>query len=326
LAKSPVVPGFDTEKRQHEIYSLLDRVIGLQADNHMAWNQMAEVAAKNGDIKRAVRAFLKLRAIEPKRVEHVLNLARVHAQAGDAESAEQVLQNGLKEFPDDDEVRLSLGRIRFRLGKTDSAVKILRQIEVCPKKQTADGGSGKKPACPTTAHYLAQDELGANAVRRGDLKSARAIYNRLVDMYPGDFMAWEVLAALDEYEKNWAAAEEKYRKSLAIDRSHFSGWRGLGRAQLNQNKLKDARYAYRKADELLAENPQAAIQMADELLRLGDRSWALSLLQRARILLGGDQAQLKKIDSKTAALKQKQDAAPDLESNNHEKQDSNGNH
>ena len=48
-------------------------------------------------------------------------------------------------------------------------------------------------------------------------------------MFPEDYMAWEVLAALDEKAGNFAAAEDKYRQSLAVDRVHVSVWRGLGR-------------------------------------------------------------------------------------------------
>jgi tetratricopeptide (TPR) repeat protein len=160
-----------------------------------------------------------------------------------------------------------------------------------------------KPDC--AEYYEAQDELGSLAARQGNFSEVRRIYQSLVKINPGDYMAWELLAAVDEREKNFKGAEQNYRRSLEVDRVHMSAWLGLGRVLRAQDKREEAVYAFKKADGFIGSNPEQALELSGELANLGEPAWALSVLERARIA-AKDKKLLDSIEKKIVKLSAKQ--------------------
>ena len=283
---------------------LLDRAAKQEPDSEVVWSELAKVARKAGQYDRAIAALRKLLSLNPKSSQSVVAIAEIQEQRGSEQAAEQTLRSALGS--DDGPAHLEYGRLLLRRGRADEARAIMEKIEACP------GPKRNQKNCPTAAYYEARDELGALAVRQGRMADARRIYTSLVKMFPEDYMAWEVLAAMDEQEGKFKEAEQKYRQSLAVDRVHMSGWRGLGRSLAAQGRSDDALFAFRKADHYLAKSPDQALQMADELFDLGDPAWARSLLERGRILVQGDAGLEKAFDGKLEkmALRRK-DRMPD---------------
>ncbi|MBN2493600.1 MAG: tetratricopeptide repeat protein [Deltaproteobacteria bacterium] len=293
--------GGPVEKRAEllgEAIHLLENAVRLDPKNAPAWQDLAIACQQTGDQHKALQAMEKLRSIDPGNPEPTLALAKALEAYEKLDQAEAALRAGL----DQDragEIHLALARLLLRRGKEAEAQETLRAIQACPK---VDARTSKPIPCPTAAYYEARDELGSMAVRAGKLAEAREIYQEIVKLFPEDYMAWEVLAALDEKEKKWPEAEKKYRQSLELDRVHMSVWRGLGRVLLAQGKPDEARYSLRKADGFLSKSPEQALEMADELVQLGDPLWAKTLLERARILMAGKEAQLARIDARIVEL------------------------
>lgn len=276
---------------------LLDKATRIDPRSRVVYSELASVARKAGKPERAITALRQLLQLDSADSASRVALAEVFEQQGQIAEAVRVLEEGLER--DLGQVRLAHGRLLLRTQRTDEARQALQGIEACPKPGE---DLVKPPPCPTAAYYEAQDELGALAVRQGRMDDARKIYLAMVAMFPEDYMVWELLAALDEKAGDFPAAEEKYRQSLAFDRVHMSVWRGLGRCLAAQGKRDDALFAYRKADHFLAKSPAQALELADELVGLGEPAWARSLLERGRILVQGEAGLERIFDQKLAEL------------------------
>ncbi len=280
-----------------EAVELLGQAARRRPTSAVVWNALARVARKAGRPDEAIRALRRLHQLDPGNTATLVTIAAIQRAAGRNEAAEKTYRDGIA--ADDGPLRLAYARYLLSRGDEDRARELLESIVVCPEP---DEELERPPPCPSQAYYEAQDELATLAVRRGDLERARAIYQGLVELFPDDFMVWEILAAMDEKAGRHQEAEAKYRKSLAVDRSHMSGWRGLGRCLMAQGKLEDATFAFRKASRFLSDSPAQALEMADELVQLGERSWARSLLERAEILSRGDAELNRAVQAKLASL------------------------
>ncbi len=282
-----------------EAVRALERATQLDPKGQVAWSELARVAQQAGQLSRAQAALDKVLELAGPSEEALREVARLQLATGKRAEAEAGLRRAIQQGHDYGALSLDLGRLLVELSREDEARAVLEAVVACPKPKD---DLKRPPACPTGAYYEAQDELGGLAARQGRMADARAIYQRLVEMFPEDYMAWEVLGALDERDGKPAEAEARYRQSLEVDRLHPSAWRGLGRVLTVQGRLEEARYAFRKADAYLAKNPEQALEMADELVKLGDPAWARAMLERARILSQDRPELLGRLEKKLAGL------------------------
>ena len=270
-----------------EAVKLLQKASTLDPEDQLVFKELARAYREAGQGKKALQAYAKLIELKPADSQARLKMAEIYEQRKESDQAEQAYLKGFEKCSEVGELKLAYGRFLVRQKRDPDA-----------KKQFA--------SVPRTspAFYEALDELGALAAREGKHQEVRRIYRQLVDINPGDYMAWELLAALDENEKKYAEAEKKYRRSLEVDRMHLSAWLGLGRTLRLQDRLEEATYALRKADGFLASNPDRALELSKELSVLGDKAWATSVLERAKIIVT-DQKQLAAIEKRLEELRAK---------------------
>ncbi len=270
-----------------EAVRLLQKAAKLDPKDQLVLKELARAYREAGKAEKALRACARLIELKPADVESRLMMADILEQRGDPDRAEKAYLEALGKCSELGELKLAYGRFLVRQKRDPEARK---QFSSVPR------------ASP--AFYEALDELGAMAAREGKHAEVRRIYRRLVEINPGDYMAWELLAALDENEKDYAGAEKKYRRSLQADRMHLSAWLGLGRTLRLQGRREEASYALRKADGFLATNPDRALELSRELAVLGDKVWAASVLERARIIVT-DQKLLAAIEKELEELRAK---------------------
>ncbi|MBW2700597.1 MAG: tetratricopeptide repeat protein [Deltaproteobacteria bacterium] len=275
-----------------EAETLLKKAAKLEKENSVVLSDLAKARELLGDPIGAMQALEELLKTRPGQIETLLSLVNLEQANGRMQSAEKRLRAAL---PADlqGQAHLALARLLALDKRDEEGLKILATIPMCPPQTAAGKVHGP---CPSAAYYEAQEILGIHAVKTGKLDEARKIYKNLVRVFPEDYMAWEVLAALDEREKKWVDAEKKYRKSLELDRVHMSVWRGLGRVLLAQAKGDEARFSLRKADGLLRDSPEQGIMLAKEILKFGEVDWARSVLERSKILLATDAKAIQEIE------------------------------
>ncbi len=251
-----------------EAVKLLKKAVAREPRSKIAYKQLAGALVLSGKIDQALDAYRHLVAIDADDVASYLAMASICVKKNSPEQAEKIYRQGLDGVKKDGAGALALAYARFLIGQKHDqrAMKILEGID------------DKQPE-----RYEALDELGAIAARQGRFEDVRRIYQAMVKMNPRDFMVFELLAAIDERQGKLAAAEQNYRSSLNIDRRHMSAWTGLGRCLRKQGKKDQAVYALRKADGFLGRNPAGAFELFEEVLALGDKAWARSVLERAKL-------------------------------------------
>jgi tetratricopeptide (TPR) repeat protein len=293
--KAEKLPAAERTEALAEADRLLRRAIELDPESQTALHEQALVLMDLGRLAEADGAYQKLIQRDPKDLDSIVARARIAEARQDPAQAETILREAVSSHPRSAILELELGRLLLRLSRPEEARAVFSSIGDDLRAYTSR-------IRPIEAYFEILDELGQLAVRSGRLDEARAVYQKLTEVEPQDFMAWEVLAALDESEKKWAEAEKKYRRSLDIDRAHVSGWRGLARCLLAQGKREDARYAWQRADGLVVQSPEQAVELSQELEAFGDRAWARTVLEKARLVLSGNAEAVAAIDARLRAL------------------------
>ncbi len=280
----------------NEALKLIDHALEIKHDSKKFLEEKVKVAKLAGKLDEALDASRQLLKLEPSDLKYTVGMSQILQKQGKTDAAEKLLLAEIKR--DDGSIRLQLGRMKLESGEIDAARKFFNDVPSCPKR----GDELKPRACPSLHFYNAQDELGSMAIKSGKFDEAEKIYASLVKMFPEDSTGWEVLAALLEKRKDWKDAQDAYRKSLAVDRSRSSAWLGLGRCLFALAKKDDATFAFRKAENFLAKDPSLALDMADDLLKMGEGDWAKSVLERAKILAADDVNLQKLLDKKIHSL------------------------
>jgi len=270
-----------------EAVDLLEKASDLDPGDKLVSTDLARAYREAGQAQKALAAYAKLIELNPADTVSRLAMADIHEQKGELDQAEKIYRDAFEKCEEPGGLQLAYGRFLVRQKRDPDAKKQFLAV-----------------AKTSPAFYEALDELGAMAAREGNHDEVRRIYRQLVEMNPEDYMAWELLAALDENEKKYSEAEKKYRRSLEVDRMHLSAWLGLGRTLRLQGRMEEATYALRKADGFLATNPDRVLELATELDALGDKVWAASVLERARIIVT-DQQTLAAIEKLLSELRAK---------------------
>lgn len=274
-----------------EAVKLLQKAIVLEPRGKIGLKQLAQALLMSGQAERAIDAYSKLVEIDAHDVESYLAMAAIRMKQNALEKAEKIFRQGLDSIKPGQAGfgALALAYARFMIGqKGDQRA-----------RKMLEGIGQKQPQ-----YYEALDELGAIAARQGRFDDARRIYQSMVEINPRDYMVFELLAAIDERQGKLEAAEQNYRKSLNVDRAHMSAWTGLGRCLRAQGKKDQATYALRKADGFLGRNPAGAMELVEEVLALGDKAWARSVLERAK-LASDDDSLKERLQRKLDGLSQK---------------------
>ncbi len=293
--KAGKLPPAERTAALSEAERLLERALKEDPESRTARHELALVLRNLERLAEADAAYQKLMAQDANDLDSIVARAQIAEQQKEPARAEKILREAIATRPRSAILELELGRLLLRLQRPEEARAVLASIGDALQAYT----SSRRPE---EAYFEALDELGQLAVQGGRLEEARTIYQKILTVEPQDFMAWEVLAALDENEKKWPEAEKKYRRSLDIDRAHASGWRGLARCLLAQGKREDARYAWQRADSLVVQSPEQAVELSQELDAFGDRAWARAVLEKARLVQTGDAEAQKAIEARLREL------------------------
>lgn len=98
---------------------------------------------------------------------------------------------------------------------------------------------------------------GMAAFQRGDLASAKASFQLVLELAPGNLATTINLGLIEYREKNFAAAEDRLKQAVRRDPEAALAWLILGVVQYEQNKLDAALAALAQAVLLEPKDPRA---------------------------------------------------------------------
>jgi predicted Zn-dependent protease len=149
----------------------------------MQWGRV-ELGVHHYD--RAIDFFQSLRTKRPDDPCVVTHLARALQQFGALEQAIEVLEQGVREFPDNVAIGTSLGVNLERAKHDDRALPLLRQL------LQADAGNARAALSLVRIHLRANDySAAAECARRAEQKASDALNKTFALMARGEILMYE---------------------------------------------------------------------------------------------------------------------------------------
>jgi tetratricopeptide (TPR) repeat protein len=256
------------------------KALALDPGSTEIMERLAEIYAKTQRIRDAVTEAQEVLKADPNNVDAHRLLARIYVRTlGDTNAGEVQQENLgkaidqfqaiLKIDPNDSYSALWLARLYRFENRHDEAEKVLRGIL---EQDPGNGAALEQLSQLLVDEGRSQDAITLLSKAAGD-SSSPDIYDLLGDAY--------------SQEKDYAKAEDAYRKAVDEDPDDPDHRHGLAQALLAQNKFAEALDQYTKLSELEPGTAENFLRMAQLDRRLGKFDQAEASLQRAKQLSPG---------------------------------------
>jgi tetratricopeptide (TPR) repeat protein len=256
------------------------KALELDPGSSVARERLAEIEAKSQHLREGVADAQEALKIDPKNVEAHRLLARIYVRtlgdmaAGDVqkESLDKAVEQFeaiLKLQPDDSYSALWLARLYRFENEHDASEKVLRGI----LQHEPDNGQ----ALEQLSQLLIDEGRSQEAVT---LLSQAAADSSSPDLY-------DLLGDAYSQQKEYAKAEDSYRKAVEEEPEEASHRHGLGQALIAQDKYAEALEQFKKLSELEPGTADNYLRMAELYRRLGQFDQAETSLLRAKQLSPG---------------------------------------
>ena len=195
----------------------------LDPDSDHAFSALGRIAEETGDLTQADLYYAK--AYEAAPTPATANrLALLRIRGGYVESAREILNSTLENYPRDRMTMNNLAVALDLLGTTSEGIRIL-----------ADDSIAETELLRTRA--LLQLKEGRPELAIGDLESASG---------PGDNGPWLLLGIADLQKGDLPKAEENFRRAIKTDPDRYEGYLNLGLTLRRQGKFADAAGIYKE--------------------------------------------------------------------------------
>lgn len=123
--------------------------------------------------------------------------------------------------------------------------------------------------------------LGVEAGTNADPMKQRGIYQKLVDKYPDDERAHNLLG--DNYfgQQDWANAITEYQKAVTISPEFSQAYNQMGYAQRFLGNYAEAEKAFKSYIELIPDDPNPYDSYAELLMKMGKYEQSIEQYQKA---------------------------------------------
>jgi tetratricopeptide (TPR) repeat protein len=273
------------------------------------YEQQYELTSRPEYASQAIEAYKKAYALDPKSTVIGERLAEMYWKAQRINDAVAEAKEILKRNPDDLNSRRLLGRIYLRsLGEFNSgnpqSETVGRAIEQYKEIHRLDPGDTESALWLARLYRLKNEHDNAEEVLRGILKSDpenEAGVEQLMQLLMDEGKTDEAISLLegitahspsataldllgDAYTQahQLANAEKAYRKATEMDPSELSHQRGLGQTLMAEEKYEDALKVYEKLSDLMPDDPDVYLRMAQIYRELHQLEKAEDNLVRAR--------------------------------------------
>ncbi len=270
---------------------------------------------------KAIEAYKKAYALDPKSPVIGERLAEMYWKAQRTHDAVVEAQELLKQNPDDVTTRRLLGRIYLRsLGAMDNSQgdsgdpnagggqseSVVRAIEQYREIYRLDPSDSESALWLARLYRLHNDHDKAEGVLRTVLKTDpenEAAVEQLTQLFLDQGKSGEAVTLLDELTKRTpspspalfdllgeaytqtkalAKAEQAYRRAVELDPTELSHQRGLAQTLLSEEKYQDALKVYQKLSDLMPDDPDVYLRIAQIYRELHQLDKAEENLLRAR--------------------------------------------
>lgn len=186
--------------RPAEALETLDPALHRFPDNPVLLRTAGEAYLATGNVASAATSYERANSIDKNNVGSQVRLAQVRLAAGDTERAFSDLESLAARDPSEYQAELALFTEYMRRRQYDKA---LQEVDNLEKKRTPGA--------------FVQNLRGSVYLAKRDLKSARAAFEKALDLDPQLISAAHNLAIIDFEEGSTQAAQARYDRMLAKD-------------------------------------------------------------------------------------------------------------
>jgi tetratricopeptide (TPR) repeat protein len=273
------------------------------------YEQQYESTSKPEYATQAIEAYKKAYALDPKSPVIGERLAEMYWKAQRTHEAVTEAQALLKRDPNDIQSRRLLGRIYLRslgdfsVGNGQSEI-VDRAIEQYAEIYRLDPGDAESALWLARLYRLKNEHEKAEAVLRGMMKEDpenEPAIEQLTQLLLDEGKAPEAIALLEEVTRRSPSpamldllgdaytqshdlpnAEVAYRRATELDPSELSHQRGLAQTLMAEEKYSDALAVYQKLTDLMPDEADNYLRMAQIYRELHDLGKAEDNLLKAR--------------------------------------------
>jgi arylsulfatase A-like enzyme/Flp pilus assembly protein TadD len=224
---------------------------------------------QQGDFPGAEQTIRGVIAASPTFILAYTHLASMLKEQGKPQEAVQVLEQGLKQNPDNSSLMAKLGIVLADSGQWRRAIPILEQ---CVAREDID---------PEKFNFL-----GIAYYQGGDFPRALKNYARALELDRNNASVYSNIGGVylalfsgSRRTQDLAEAERNFKKALEIDPRLFSAWNGLGIISKKAGRNAEAIVHWRKALEINPDFDLALINLGITLLEEGLATEALDCFQ-----------------------------------------------
>ena len=244
--------------------TILTETLRYYPDFWMAWSNLGNVYARQGDHDRAVNHYRRALAINPHHTETHFNLAKALAAGGDLHSAAQHYRQALRLRPDFLKPRLGLANCLLAQDKFDTAIDQYRfAAEIAPQDP------------------LVLCNLGHALTRAGRADQASQVLHQAVNLAPDLPQAHYNYAIALTGENRHHQALTQYQQCLKLQPHHARAENNLGTLLAQLGRHDDAAAHFRRALQLDPQDLQTCANLGMTLMLQGQFQEARDLLQKA---------------------------------------------
>jgi len=257
------------------------KALALAPDSSVVHERLAEIYAKSQHIRDGVTEAQAALKIDPNNVDAHRLLARIYIRTlgdmGAGEVQKENLDKAIEQFqailklqPSDSYSALWLARLYRFENEHAEAEKVLRHV----LKQEPDNGQ----ALEQLSQLLVDEGRSPEAI---SLLSQAATDSSSPDLF-------DLLGDAYSQQKDYAKAEDAYRKAVEEEPDDPSHRHGLAQALMSQDKYAEALQQFKKLAELEPGTSDNYLRMAELYRRLGQFDQAETSLLRAKQLAPGN--------------------------------------
>ncbi|MCQ4347562.1 tetratricopeptide repeat protein [Pseudomonas stutzeri] len=211
--------------------------------------RMAAAAYRAGDTDQALFQFLRANELDPKRLDALVWVARIHRERGNRQLAELALRNVLAEQPAHLEALAELGTLQIAMRRYPDATQSLEKaLQVDQQRLGGESLGASAPRVDEKSPLRVYNGLGVLADLRNDFAQAQLYYRLAAQIEPRSAMVANSLGYSRYLAGDWEGARQAYLQALGHDGGYKPAWRNYGMLLARMGRYEEALSAFEQVE------------------------------------------------------------------------------
>lgn len=259
-------------KKNNEAIIYLKRLIELQPDNAIVYNQLGIITGESGDLENAKLFFINAIDKDPKFIDAQRNYAGTLIQMEQFEEGIVALNKILENHPDDEQTLIYLAQLYIEAGKNEEAGKLLAKVlAVNPKNEFAIELAESLQVADKVEDEQSEDLLlkGQKTLEDGKPEESLKIYSKVLEKYPQNTTALYGSGLANQILGKNEQAKKLFSQVINLEPEFVNAYNNLGSILILDGKYDDAINKFEHALKLDSSNLMAQLNLADTFIEAG---------------------------------------------------------